>query len=370
MSDERPCKRLRTGSSSEEHIALTAAPSSTTPVSGELKRDGEVWFPAGNIILVASGQVAFRVYQGILSRRSEVFRGLFELPPPPDSEKMDDCPIVHLPDDPLDLKQLLLVICCRKNYFYRQDVVIPTAFPVLSALIRMSHKYGVQDLYDTALSRLKRFYTSDFETWRDVEGRKHYVQTSPADALAVIEIAHITDNPSLIPTAYLMCCSLDTLVRKKRTHDQILDVPMLSELTPWDLQRVFTGKARLAQRRAAGVLAIMQAAPCKDCDKADRCSMATLRTLQRIDVAEIESSMHDKHVFDPLASWLWKRGQFVRLCGPCTRAVDTTEKRMKLETWCKLPEIFDLRVPAACWPTLSDVLVEEEYDDADEDEDY
>ncbi|KAI0657090.1 hypothetical protein C8Q70DRAFT_1157923, partial [Cubamyces menziesii] len=205
MSDERPCKRLRTGNASED--SNTSALASPIPplTSAELKRDEEVWFPSGNIILVASDQVAFRVYQGILSRRSEVFRGLFELPPPPDTEKIDGCPVVHLPDDPLDLKYLLLVIFCRKNYFYRQDVVIPTAFPILSALIRMSHKYGVQDIYDTALSRLKKFYTSDFETWCDVEGRKHYVQTSPADALAVIEIAHITDNPSLMPSAYLIC---------------------------------------------------------------------------------------------------------------------------------------------------------------------
>ncbi|KAH9885127.1 hypothetical protein C8Q73DRAFT_784849 [Cubamyces lactineus] len=297
MSDERPCKRLRTENTSEDHNwAFSATSSAAPPAAAGFKRDGGVWFPTGNIILVAGRQVAFRVYQGILARRSEVFRGLFELPPPPDSEKMDGCPVVHLPDDPQDLKHFLRVIYCRRNYFYALDAVIPTAFPILSALIRMSHKYGVQDLYDTALSRLKKFYTSDFETWRDVEGRKHYVQTSPADALNVIEIARITDNPSLIPSAYLMCCSLDTIVRKKRTHDQMLEAPLVSELSSWDLQRVFTGKARLAQRRAAGILAIMQAAPCKDCDKADRCSMATLRTLQRIDLAEIESSMHDKYL--------------------------------------------------------------------------
>ena len=62
------------------------------------QKDGEVWLSDGNIVVIARGEVAFRIHKSILSLRSEVFRGLFSLPdagptrtaaPDLDSETMD-----------------------------------------------------------------------------------------------------------------------------------------------------------------------------------------------------------------------------------------------------------------------------------------
>ena len=71
---------------------------------------GDVWFDDGNIVLIASVGTAFRVYKGILSQHSEVFRDMFAVPQPPDAEKWEDCPVVHLADTAVDLHHILTVL--------------------------------------------------------------------------------------------------------------------------------------------------------------------------------------------------------------------------------------------------------------------
>ena len=49
-----------------------------------LSRRGDPWFEDGNIILVpeSESQVAFKVHRGVLSRHSEVFQSMFDIPQP------------------------------------------------------------------------------------------------------------------------------------------------------------------------------------------------------------------------------------------------------------------------------------------------
>ena len=69
----------------------------------------EIWFSDGNVVLEAQGHV-FKVYQGLLSHISEVFRDLFTVPQPSGMEAFDGCPLVILMDHPEDLRHLLIAI--------------------------------------------------------------------------------------------------------------------------------------------------------------------------------------------------------------------------------------------------------------------
>ncbi|KAI8974165.1 hypothetical protein BD414DRAFT_498336 [Trametes punicea] len=346
MSDGRPTKRTRTNEATEEVTSARRSQTLTTTSppaeSTDIKRDEEIWFPNGNVIIIADNKVAFRLYRGVLSRLSEVFRGLFAIPLPPDSEEMDGCPLVHLSDSPDDLKCLFMVLCRRKNYFYRRDEPIPVPFSVLASLIRMGHKYGIQEVYNTALRRLKKSYTSSMTEWISPQLRKRYVKTTELDAPAVIELARLTNNPDLLPSAYLACCSLHCVARgRKRARDQV-------EPPPWDLQNILAGRAKLVQRRALNLLALLRVPPCDNCARPEQCAMAVQRTLQRIDLADLESSLLDKDAFTSLSGWFWMRGQTERLCGPCTQASDKAELETREQTWRNLPEIFDIHVEN--WP--------------------
>ena len=80
-----------------------------------VKKDSEVWLEDGNVILHADG-VVFKVYQGFLTRRSEVFCDLLTLPDPPVSERVKGVPVISVLGSPDDLRHLLLVLCCGTKY--------------------------------------------------------------------------------------------------------------------------------------------------------------------------------------------------------------------------------------------------------------
>lgn len=70
---------------------------------------GDTWFEDGNVVLVAEA-TAFRVYRGVLMKASEVFCDMFTVPQPPDAERWDDCPVVHLSDTAADVQHILSIL--------------------------------------------------------------------------------------------------------------------------------------------------------------------------------------------------------------------------------------------------------------------
>ena len=98
---------------SERVVPAKRVRPSDEPVNA-VERDTEVWMEDGNIVIEA-GNVAFKVFKGILAHRSEVFRDLFSVPSPAEVESMDGVPIVHLQDSAADVKYLFLVLFCGKK---------------------------------------------------------------------------------------------------------------------------------------------------------------------------------------------------------------------------------------------------------------
>jgi hypothetical protein len=64
------------------------------------------WFEDGNIILETE-QTQFRVYRGILSRYSVVFKDMFDLSGPDVEGDVEGCPVVHLSDNTKELQHAL-----------------------------------------------------------------------------------------------------------------------------------------------------------------------------------------------------------------------------------------------------------------------
>ena len=92
------------GTSSEESIPTTSA-ASPSPI-----RHPQLWFPDGTIIL-ATPEMLFKVYKGILSCNSTVFRDMFSLPTPGSAAPMDSLDgvhTVHMQDHHEDLAVFLL----------------------------------------------------------------------------------------------------------------------------------------------------------------------------------------------------------------------------------------------------------------------
>ena len=76
--------------------------------------------PDANLIIRSSDFVDFRVHKPVLAMASSVFKDIFSLPQPSDSEFDDEFPVVKLPEDSELLQSLFSII-------YPVPTVIPSS---------------------------------------------------------------------------------------------------------------------------------------------------------------------------------------------------------------------------------------------------
>ncbi|PIL26702.1 hypothetical protein GSI_11229 [Ganoderma sinense ZZ0214-1] len=324
-----------------------------------VQTDEQVWFSDGNIVVVAANKVAFRVHKGILSLRSEVFRDMFSpaitdahaATAESESESVEGCPVVHLTDPPEDIRRLFLVLCCGKNYYYDRDELVPVPFAVLASLIRTAHKYAVQDVLDDALARLKKYYTNDLAAWQDPSSRARHVTTVPRDAPTVLHLARLTNTPSLLPTAFLVCTMIATWRDYQPDGSCVSPIAALSVL---DLTGVIVGKGLLVQARATRALHLLGAAPSAHCLARETCAaardgpVAALRGSSRV----FKSSMGDAHALTPMVDIFWPRySRWPKFCGSCHEALVEEDGMVIRLLWKHLPLLFGLRLDEGCWPS-------------------
>lgn len=133
----------------------------------ETQKDSEFWYEDGNVILLAR-DVKFRVYKGILADHSPVFKDMFSLPQPPGS--VESCPTVRITDSPEDLRHVLRVyirgtsclnsgdpsIYADGRWLYSPFLLEDPSFAMVSALIRLGHKYEMTKSVDHCITHLPR----------------------------------------------------------------------------------------------------------------------------------------------------------------------------------------------------------------------
>ncbi|OJT03172.1 hypothetical protein TRAPUB_6248 [Trametes pubescens] len=139
-----------------------------------------------------------------------MLKDMFSLPQPPATASMTDdaCPVVHLSDSPDDLRYVLRAYMPKGDYIPLYLSVPSYSYDEISAAIRLGHKYQMSKLLDHTLAYLKRHYTNDYTTWYN---HAHYVPLGfkrKIYAIGVVNLARLTGETSILPTALLACCML------------------------------------------------------------------------------------------------------------------------------------------------------------------
>ncbi|TFK83460.1 hypothetical protein K466DRAFT_498434 [Polyporus arcularius HHB13444] len=190
------------------------------------ERDKAYWLRDGNLILVTDlRRTAFRIYKDLLARQSGTFDDMFASSSPEDKELYEGCPVVERSDAPEDLRHLLAVLLptTKPSYvhlFTMSFVFRGNPFPVIrrfcqkkgdplpslyafSAIIRLSHKYNIQHLEEQALNALKKHYCDTLNAYDErapvFEASQTIGDTHRAYMVEVIELARLTNTPSLLP---------------------------------------------------------------------------------------------------------------------------------------------------------------------------
>jgi hypothetical protein len=93
-------------------------PPTKRPRTGEfesvISKRSDPWFNDGTVVLQVA-ETQFRVYRGILSAHSLVFRDMFAMPQPAGGEELvDGCSVVHMHDSVEDWRLVLKALHGRR----------------------------------------------------------------------------------------------------------------------------------------------------------------------------------------------------------------------------------------------------------------
>ena len=224
----------------------------------------------------------------------------------------------------------------RFSYYYDGDTLIAVPFEILSSLIRMAHKYAVQDVLDHALSRLKKYYTNDLAAWRDVSTRARYVTAKDMHAFGVIQLARLTNTPSLLPTAFLTCTKILTSRQLKGRVPVALGISLLP--VP-DQLLLISAREELLHTCSERTLRLLAAVPRSSCTTPAACRAAREAPLSAIRERNAfpEPPISHRDVLAPMAMTLWDEMHWDTFCGTCQVALVATDEAESRWIWKNLP---------------------------------
>ncbi|TBU44936.1 hypothetical protein BD309DRAFT_1018197 [Dichomitus squalens] len=221
------------------------------------------------------------MHQSTLALRSEIFRDIFSLPSPADLnsaplETIEGFLVVRVTDSLAEIRHLFLVLCCGKNYLVDRDEDTAVPFPVISALIRMTHNN-----------------TNDFAAWRDRAARgTRYVHVEANDALGWLP------DDGEEPKTLISC------------------------LDPMDQFRVLLAKALLFQHRTLRLPYSLSSVPSDRCTTVARCAQVRNAVLRHpLLIAHMAGdTFTEKYILGPVHERLWGDAQQRSICPNCVAA--------------------------------------------------
>ncbi|KAI9061913.1 hypothetical protein FKP32DRAFT_1575116 [Trametes sanguinea] len=299
-----------------------------------LVRDEEFWYDDGTIILIARN-VEFRIYKGILAEHSPVFKDMFSFPQPPSAPNTEpQCPVVHLSDSPEDLRHVLRVYM-PKNGINPFEAEHPS-FDMISATVRLGLKYQISTLVEHSMKYLKGFFSSDLDTWGK---QADYLPPgfSDPDVIGVINLARLTGETSILPTAVIAACMEWNDVHRGRGRED----GTLEQLTMDDIALCNAAKDKLIQERVRIVLQVLAppvSRTCKNTNPGD-CKRAMNRALKDL------AGKVDKFVVpDPFShiDCMFQRGAELAVCDECWRMILKREDLEHRDLWQRLPTLLRL----------------------------
>ncbi|KAI1795352.1 hypothetical protein LXA43DRAFT_38491 [Ganoderma leucocontextum] len=211
----------------------------------------------------------------------------------------------------------------------------------VSAVIRLAHKYHVADTQNQALLFLQdHCFTSDFDRYE--EHTKGSLQICDAYGIAGVNLARLTDTPSLLPDALLSCCLLQGAIFDgwKREDGTV------EHLSAEDLRRCVVARTTLTARNLQIMGCVFEAQPSDNCDNPPRCSRGM--------DARCSCLVREGTVFEygPIIDWaevIRYTAQESAICSECEKDLQARNARERRKFWEDLPKIFGITVDR--WPS-------------------
>ena len=108
-------------------------------------------------------------------------------------------------------------------------------FSIVASIARLSHKYQIEILLQSATNLLERAFPIEFEIWIENQGFKRApLLFNPTQAIEAVNLIHLLGRTDMLPMAIYQCSLLDgaPIVRGTRRVDGTLE-----KLAPEDMER-------------------------------------------------------------------------------------------------------------------------------------
>jgi len=317
----------------------------------EIRPDDEIWYDDGNIVLVVQERVAFRVHRGVLAENSHVFHDMFSIPQPlQDSELFDGCPLVHLSDTADDVRQLLRMLY-RSRRHWRDDQQLP--FSLVASVVRLSHKYEIEDLRDDALARMKTCFSEDLDTWGNTysSGGSSVMSFNPEDAIEAVNISNLVQDDSMLLLALYACCQLETSIllrgvcRADGTKEQ---------LNPKDMETCVNGQKLLLFGSISALNQTWKPQASLSCTRPTECEKSIMRILNFFCRSgyKFSATCESTKSHEFFINTIHGRGT---ICADCAQLLTARDLEQCLRAWRRLPKHMNMVPVIPGWgqPTAS-----------------
>ncbi|TCD70521.1 hypothetical protein EIP91_002866 [Steccherinum ochraceum] len=313
-----------------------------------LGKRGDPWFEDGNIILVPEdSSIYFKVHRDFLSRHSEIFKSMFELPQPTaDAEILDECQVVRMYDLPVELSNLIKALYDGSSPLTRGHGI--DDFLYTAGILRLSTKYFITRLRAQAIQHLMKTWSNTLRGHDQMIelalkaphiDDKSYPYVHP---LHVLNLARSTNVQIILPLAiyFLSLYPLTDILAADHPKLTIKHASCpSSDLSPQDLQAY----TLMYQARVDIMLDFVRSV-CGDrsspasCQNEGTCIKAFTR------VSSIQSRSWRIRT-GPLHFMVQVSEQIADnpdICGPCKRAFRQDVTTLREDVWRRLPSLCGL----------------------------
>ncbi|KAJ7910698.1 hypothetical protein B0H13DRAFT_2329084 [Mycena leptocephala] len=309
----------------------------------EPQRAQELWFEDGNIVIQA-GNSLYCVFRGILATHSSVFKDMLSFPQPPDSELMEGCPLVGLPDSDREVTPFLKALF-DPDFF--MPFPAPTDFDTVVGCLRLSHKYGVDFLRRRALIHFSSAFPTtlsqlDLHVSRPMEilsSSSWEIPESEAYILRAIQVAREVDTPWVLPRAfYILCAEFETLSAAIFHGADYMGVP--TSLSLQDRDSFLKGHEIQISGKTADILQFLSYPPnIEGCATPLKCGITRLTAIGTITLRGTICSFSRL----PLHVWTTEDWELLQdMCATCLTALKRTHQDTRQAFWDELPETYGL----------------------------
>ncbi|KAJ7448988.1 hypothetical protein FB451DRAFT_1102918 [Mycena latifolia] len=294
----------------------------TPELADGFERCSDLWFSDCGLIIRAAN-LLFRLSREMLAARSPVFADMLSFPQPEDTETIDGCPVVSLPDAP---DQLCAFFRALFDHEFFKPYPATTEFAVISGVLRMSNKYQVDSLRKRALVHLQTKFNplhkaSGQQSWKCVD----------SDLPLVITLCREMSATWILPLAfYHYTHAFDTtsiILGHPRDGHHI-------SLPREDQAIAVTGFIRLHTDTVSKFLEFFW-----DDENSRMCSTPMECLTARIQGHRLAESRRNSHIF---RIWSLNDTKALGTCVRCRLPVHTRYLRAQAVLFRSLPGIFDL----------------------------